>query len=106
MSNFVLLYLSIFCIFCTFVFFWTIHTNFHAKSGVCSQNFKFNNVFHFVLFVKTIKNSKNINMFKIILFFIFFEIIKLDIFNHNLFGQFIQTSMLNVESVAQKVAEL
>ena len=33
----VLLYFYIlFCTFCTFVF-WTIHMNFHAKSGVCSS---------------------------------------------------------------------
>ena len=26
-----------FCTFCTFVIFWTINTNLHAKSGVCSS---------------------------------------------------------------------
>ena len=26
-----------FCTFCTFSFSWTVHMNFHAKSGVCSS---------------------------------------------------------------------
>ena len=54
-----------------------VHMNFHAKSGVCS--------------------SKNGGVMSTLYFSLYFC---------NLFALFIKTSMLNLESVAQKMSEL
>ena len=72
--NFVLLY------FFTFSFGWTVHTNFYAKSGVCSS-----------------KNDWVMSTFILTCFFVLFVLF---------FGLSIWTSMQNLESVALKMTEL
>ena len=73
---FVLLYF-LYC--CTFWFGWTVHMNFHAKSGVCSS-----------------KNDRVMSTF-VLMYFLYFC---------NLFGLSIQTSVQNLESVAQEIIDL
>ena len=73
--TFVLLY---FLYFCTFSFGWTVHMNFHAKSGVCSS-----------------KNDWVMSTFVLMYFFVL-------LYFFNLFGISIWTFIQNLEFVAQK----
>ena len=79
--TFVFLYFCTFVLlyFHTFSFGWTVHMNFHAKSRVCS--------------------SKNDWVMSTFIFFVLFVLLQF-------FGLSIQTSIQNLESVAQKMAEL
>ena len=83
LSFFEFLYFLYFFYFCTLSFGWTVHMNFHAKSGVCSSK----NAWVMSTFV----------LFVLFLYLLYFCI---------LFGLSIRTSTQNLNSVAQKMSEL
>jgi len=76
------LYFFVLLYFCTLSFGWTVHMNFHAKSGVCSSKNGCQELWVLLYFFCT---------------FLYFCI---------LFGLSIGTFMQNLASVAQKMSEL